>query len=533
MSVIDFLATVNGFSAVTRDELDRIADQIEPRSYGDGDLLIRRGDAGDNMHVIKTGRVRVPLIDGATGSTKMVVHLGPGDLVGEMALLTGERRNADVIAEGDVETMVIERETLQPLLRDHPPLARFLTEILGRRLEEGGGIEWVGKYRLLGKLGEGATAKVYQGLHPGLNRVVAIKMLSHALVYDSSFKDRFLQEARTIAGLTHPNIVQIFDTEASYATYFIVMEKVSGTDLAKLLKVRKVLAAEEAMDILRQMCAALAYAHNKGIVHRDVKPANCAVDKDGTVKLMDFGIARRIQKNPAQSRAKMVEGTPRYLAPEAAVGKPVDGRADIYSLGIMAYEMVTGRVPFYSDTIRELLQMHVRKRPPDITKIRSGLPEGLVRFVNGTLVKRPDERLTDWDEINALLAGPGEPAELMSTGGSPGAANEELLRVRYTQDAAPRVQKAMERFMGEVSSVPGVEVGHARIVPVSGVPKPTAGDTQELGSSGSGSWFARLAASGGTAPGVPQQAKVQAPGAPTQGKAATRAISTLTGKSVD
>ncbi len=218
MSVIDFLSTVNGFRKVAREDLERIGDQIQARSYVDGDVIIRRGDAGDNMHVLRKGRVRIPLVDAGTGATKLVVHLGPGDLVGEMALLTGERRNADVIAEGEVETLVIDRETLQPLLRDHPPLARFLTEILGKRLEEGGGIEWVGKYRLLGKIGEGATAKVYQGLHPALNRVVAIKMLSHALVYDSSFKDRFLQEARTIAGLTHPNIVQIFDTEASYAS---------------------------------------------------------------------------------------------------------------------------------------------------------------------------------------------------------------------------------------------------------------------------------------------------------------------------
>ncbi len=492
MSVIDFLSTVNGFRKVAREDLERIGDQIQARSYADGDVIIRRGDAGDNMHVIRTGRVRIPLVDAGTGATKMVVHLGPGDLVGEMALLTGERRNADVIAEGAVETLVIDRETLQPLLRDHPPLARFLTEILGKRLEEGGGIEWVGKYRLLGKIGEGATAKVYQGLHPALNRVVAIKMLSHALVYDSTFKDRFLQEARTIAGLTHPNIVQIFDTEACYATYFIVMEKVSGTDLAKLLKVRKVLGPEEAMDILRQMSVALAYAHNKGIVHRDVKPANCAVDKDGQVKLMDFGIARRIQKDPEQTRAKMVEGTPRYLAPEAAVGKPVDGRADIYSLGIMAYEMVTGRVPFYSETIRELLQMHVRKRPPDITRIRSGLPEGLVEFINGALIKRPDERLTDWGEIQRLLAPPGGEAvtELGASAAPPVAPmQEELLSIRYTPAQANRVQGAVEALLSELAPHDGVELGHARMTAVSSASK----------GAGSASWYARLG--GGSTPG--------------------------------
>ena len=497
-SVTDFLSTVNGFNAIDADELNAIAGKFESSVFQPDDYLIRRGDQGDTMHVIRSGRVRVPLLDKETGKTKLVVHLGPGDLVGEMALLTGERRNADVIAETEVLTLDINRDTLQPLLRDHPPLARFLTEILGRRLEEGGGIEWVGKYRLLGKIGEGATAKVYQGLHPALNRVVAIKMLSHTLVYDSSFKDRFLQEARTIAGLTHPNIVQIFDTEASYATYFIVMEKVSGTDLARLLKARKVLAPDEAMDILRQMAAALRYAHDKGIVHRDVKPANCAVDGDGHVKLMDFGIARRIQKNPEQKRAKMVEGTPRYLAPEAAVGKPVDGRADIYSLGIMAFEMVTGRVPFYSETIRELLQMHVRRRPPDITRIRSGLPEGLVEFINGALIKRPDERLTDWDRIEELLSATGEPIEVFSTEPM----ESELVSVRFRPSATEGVSRAINQFCRRLSAIEGVEVSHARLVPVTaseaqarlesvaGLPV-----TRTPGSVDEAEWKARLATS--------------------------------------
>ena len=464
--VTQFLTTVNGFTSIGSTELEAIADQIETRKFNPGEHIIRRGEAGDTMHVIRSGRVRVPIVDAGSGKTKMVVHLGPGDMVGEMALLTGENRNADVIAETDVITLVIHRGTLQPLLRDHPPLARFLTEILGKRLEEAGGIEKVGKYRLLGKLGEGATAKVYQALHPGLNRVVALKMLSHTLVYDKNFRERFLHEARTIAGLTHPNIVQIFDTEEAYATYFIVMEKVSGTDLSKLLKVRKILGPEEAMAILNQMSIALEYAHGQGIVHRDVKPANCAVDKDDAVKLMDFGIARRIQKNPAQKRAKMVEGTPRYLAPEAAVGKPVDGRADIYSLGIMAFEMVTGRVPFYSDTIRELLQMHVRKRPPDITRIRSGLPEGLVEFINGTLIKRPDERLTDWPTIRRLLSGPATGADVRSP---PYLAEHEVVSIRYDSARSKDVGTAVEGLLRSLSRLEGVDVSHGRMVPVSSV----------------------------------------------------------------
>ena len=234
MSISKFLQTVNGFSALGPEGVETLAEKVTIAEWAKGDRLIRRGDIGETMHVIREGRVRIPIVD-AAGVEKQVVHLGPGDLVGEMALLTGERRSADVIAESKVITYVLDRSVILPALVENPPLAKFMTEILGKRLEETGPIKWVGKYRLLGKIGEGATSKVYQGVHPTLNRVVAIKMLSHALVYDRSFKDRFLQEGRTIAGLMHPNIVQIYDTEESWATFFIVMEKVSGTDLQKLL----------------------------------------------------------------------------------------------------------------------------------------------------------------------------------------------------------------------------------------------------------------------------------------------------------
>ena len=460
MSTISFLSRVNGFSAISPEDLSKIAEQVEERSYKEGEYLIRKGEAGDSMHVIVKGTVAVPILD-ADGQNKMVVHLGSTDLVGEMALLTGERRSADVIAEGPVTTLLLNRDTLQPLLRAHPPLARFLTEILGKRLEQSQ-ISRVGKYRLLGKLGEGATAKVYEGIHPALNRLVAIKMLSHSLLFDSNFQERFLQEARTIAGLTHPNIVQIFDTESAYATYFIVMEKVDGTDLSKMLASRRTIPAAECMDILRQMSEALCYAHGQDIVHRDVKPANTAVDKSGGVKLMDFGIAKPVPKSPTGERAKTVEGTPRYLAPEAAVGKVVDGRADIYSLGIMAYEMVTGRVPFYADSIRELLQMHVRKEPVDVAKLQPGIPSGLRDFIMGALIKRPDERLSDWGEISSLLG--ARKSQVVSSLRTD--LVSEVLSVSYPPPATEEVRDVFSRFGDELLGIDGVSVQRAVMRPV-------------------------------------------------------------------
>ena len=474
MVISEFLQTVKGFSTMPPEGLDAIAAKVTLAEWREGEHLIRRGEQGTTMYVIREGRVRVPIVD-STGHERSVVHLGKGDVVGEMALLTGEKRNADVVAETDVVTYGLDRSVILPALVENPPLAKFMTEILGRRLEETGSIQWVGKYRLLGKIGEGATSKVYQGVHPTLNRVVAIKMLSHQLVYDRSFKDRFLQEARTIAGLTHRNIVQIYDTEESWATYFIVMEKVSGTDLQRLLKEKKVIEPTEATEILGQLAEALAYAHQSGIVHRDVKPANCAVDGNRVVKLMDFGIARRIPKDPAaQKRAKVVEGTPRYLAPEAAVGRPVDGRADIYSLGIMAFEMLTGRVPFYSETIRELLQMHVRKKPPSLAGIRGGLPDHLVEFVNGALIKRPDERLTDWGKIRRLLGRRADehPPELTSR-------RMEMLSVTCPAGAQAAVARELDQVAGRLAAIGGVEVRRGALAPAVGSVRPPTAEVEE------------------------------------------------------
>jgi serine/threonine protein kinase len=436
-AIAEFLSSVRGFSQLDLDDLEKAAKHTTEMVYGPQERLIKRGAPGDSMIIIREGDVRIPIID-ATGRERTVVKLGPGDVVGEMALLTGERRNADVIAIGEVRALILERHVIAPLLADNPPLARFLTEILGQRLESGGGISQVGKYKLLGKLGEGATSKVYEALHPGLNRTVALKMLGHHLVYDKAFKDRFIEEARTIASLNHPNIVQVFDTEQAYATYFLVMEKVEGADLKDRLDGRGKLDAAWAADILGQVAAALSFAHARGIIHRDVKPANVAVDMDGNAKLMDFGIAQRTRSQQASNG--IVEGTPKYLAPEAIRGQPVDERADIYALGVMAFEMLASAHPFPANTLEELLQAHCRRAPPDIARLRPDLPEHIVRFVKGAMRKDPDKRLRDWGKIKALLAG-GAAADLTMD-----RMDERIIRIRYRPQDRQRIDRAIKQF---------------------------------------------------------------------------------------
>ncbi|MBN2493506.1 MAG: protein kinase [Deltaproteobacteria bacterium] len=458
MSIVDFLAGLPGFRSIDRSELERIASGVDLRTYGPGAHLIRRGDPGENMHVIMEGRVRVPIVD-EHDAAKTVFFLGPGEVVGEMALLTGEPRNADVIAEQEVASIVFHRSAIEPLLAEYPGLAGFLTEILGQRLEARDGIQEVGKYRLLGKLGEGSTGKVYEALHPELNRVVAVKMLAHCLVYDSRFRERFLQEARTAASLDHPHIVEIYDTEKAYATYFIVMEKLSGRDLASLLAERGALPPAEAVGILRQVASALAYAHGRGFAHRDVKPANVAFDEGDRVKLMDFGLARPIPEDADGRQVSGVEGTPQYIAPETAMGKLGDGRVDIYALGVMAFQMLTGELPFGDRGIRAMLQAHVRTPPPDIAERRPGLPGPLVELVRGTLVKDPDRRLADWDRILELLEPAGRPVWRE--------ARERIVRIRYSPSAAERVERAVGTLLAELGRGDDVETAQGHILPAS------------------------------------------------------------------
>ncbi|MGC4123005.1 MAG: protein kinase [Myxococcales bacterium] len=461
-SPAEFLSRIPGFAVVEPEQLAALEASVQLRKFKAGDYLMRRGDPGDHMQVLMDGRVCIRRLD-SEGNPKQVFHLGVGDMVGEMALLTGEPRNADVVAEADTVSIVLTHDALEPLLDEHPQLAAFMTEVLGRRLEEGGGLERVGKYQLLNKIGEGTTGRVYEALHPGLDRVVAVKMLSHALVYHRTFRDRFLQEARTVARFSHPNIVSVFDTEEAYATFFIVMERLKGTDLATVIETRRVLPPDETVAILRQIAAALEAAHKHGFAHRDVKPANVAMDDSGLVKLMDFGLASPILKDADGKRSKTVEGTPQYLAPEAAIGQIPDGRADVYALGIMAFEMVTGTLPFTADKVVDMLKAHVRQPAPDVLSRKPDLPPPLVEFIRGALIKKPNERLTDWARIRTLLEPPNaRAAELWSDP----QAHEAILRVRYAPGAAQQVEAALAGLATDLEGVPGVQVARGDLKPV-------------------------------------------------------------------
>ncbi|MDP6946106.1 MAG: protein kinase, partial [Myxococcota bacterium] len=277
------------FDGMSNDAIAHFYEAMEEASYAVGEDILVQGDAGDDMYVLESGTIRVTLV---TDGVKIFERTFDAPIIfGEMALITREPRNATITAETPCACLRIDKPAVQELFHRHSGTAVFLTRLVGDRLMEAEGIRRVGKYEVLGRLGTGGVATVFEGRHPELGTPVALKMLSHKLVFDEGFADHFAEEARRTASLAHDNIVQVLDTEQAYGTHFIVMEKLTGDLLEEAMYASTRLDWETIRRILIECLDALDYAHKEGFVHRDIKPENIFLRTDGKVKIMDFGIA--------------------------------------------------------------------------------------------------------------------------------------------------------------------------------------------------------------------------------------------------
>jgi serine/threonine-protein kinase len=258
-----------------------------------------------------------------------------------------------------------------------------------------------GRYRIVRKLGSGGMADVYLAEDEELGRRIAIKILNDRHANDDSFVERFRREAKNAAGLSHPNIVSIYDRGEAEGTYYIAMEYLDGRSLKELVVARGPLPIPDAIDATRQVLAALRFAHRKGVVHRDIKPHNVMADADGRLKVTDFGIARAGVSQ--MTEAGSIIGTAQYLSPEQARGAPVDQRSDLYSVGVVLYEMLTGKTPFTGDTPVEIAMKHLSDppRPPSVE--RPDIPPDLDMIVLRALAKNPDDRFQTAEEMDAEL----------------------------------------------------------------------------------------------------------------------------------
>jgi serine/threonine-protein kinase len=258
-----------------------------------------------------------------------------------------------------------------------------------------------GRYRIQRKLGAGGMADVYLAEDQELGRRVAIKILNGRHANDDQFIERFRREAKNAAALNHPNIVSIYDRGNAEDTYYIAMEFLDGRTLKELIVSRGAAPVNVAIEYARQILSALRFAHRHGIVHRDIKPHNVLVDSEGRVKVTDFGIARAGTSQMTETGS--IVGTAQYLSPEQARGGEVDPRSDLYSLGVVLYELLTGKTPFEGETPVEIAMKHLSTTPKPPSKLRPDVPPELDMVVMRALAKSPDDRYQSADEMEADL----------------------------------------------------------------------------------------------------------------------------------
>lgn len=281
----------------------------------------------------------------------------------------------------------------------------------GRTLQSAGGqgedvpAREVGRYQIIAKLGEGAMATVYKAFDPSIGRALVIKFLHANLCVDAEYRSRFLREAKAAGALSHANIVTVFDVGEIEGRPYIAMELVDGGPLSDRLRKGEGLDFRAVVRIGVQVADALDYAHSRGIFHRDIKPSNLLLPQDGgTVKVADFGIAHMAGADAGdRTRIGAVIGTPHYMSPEQAMGARIDGRSDLFSLGVMLYQLVTGARPFEADSMVSLAHRIAREEPQPIDELRQGVPPALRRIIERCLRKQPDKRFETGREVADAL----------------------------------------------------------------------------------------------------------------------------------
>jgi len=267
------------------------------------------------------------------------------------------------------------------------------------------------RYRLERRLGTGGMAVVYEGYDLMLERMVAVKILRQDFSKDDMFRQRFHQEAKAAANLTHPNIVTVHDYGLASGYPFIVMEYVPGMDLKTMLKQRGAMSVKKTLRLMIQACAGLGYAHRAGLVHCDIKPHNLLITPDMRLKITDFGIARAMASIHPEEHSAYVWGSPLYFSPEQAAGGAPSPASDVYSLGVVMYEMLVGHPPFQGTSAEELAQQHLVAQPIPPSALNVEIPQALEMILMKVLSKEPSARYRTADQLGHLLLALSKQAE--------------------------------------------------------------------------------------------------------------------------
>ncbi|HUD69381.1 MAG TPA: Stk1 family PASTA domain-containing Ser/Thr kinase [Acidimicrobiales bacterium] len=353
-----------------------------------------------------------------------------------------------------------------------------------------------GRYEVTHLIARGGMAQVFRALDLRLGRHVALKVLFPELSVDRTFVERFRREAQAAANLSHPNVVAVYDWGEDEGTYFIVMELITGTSLATALRTERTLPATRAASIAAQVASALTYAHRHGVVHRDIKPGNVMLTDDGQVKVTDFGIAQAVSTEEGLTMAGSVMGTAAYFSPEQAEGAVVDGRSDVYSLGIVLYEMLAGRTPFVGDSPVAVASMHVRNTPPLLRDLNPAVPADIEAVTMRALAKAPDDRYQSAEEFRSDLLRFTEGQPVLAEGVTQvvGVAATSVLAADTTAVLPPRDSTVVVPAVGPldtgITAIPSAD--EALLAPIAVMEEPVRDVATKPASSPQSKWLAAL-----------------------------------------
>jgi CRP-like cAMP-binding protein len=400
------------FATLPADALRLLEECMAEETFAAGSLLLSQGEPGTALLVVCDGQVEISVCDG--GEQRHVIsQCGPGDVLGEMALLTAEPRTADARALTPVRARILPAESFHRLARESPEISVVLTDLVAARLGRAGRDALAGKtlagYQIIRRLGRGGMAVVYEAREAATRRRVALKMMSHRLVYDRNAQARFQREADLIESFRHENIIRLFGRFAAFHTWFMVMEFCDGRSLDVLIEERGRLPADACRRIVGQLARGLLHAHAAGVVHRDLKPSNVLVSHTGTVQLSDFGLALTAVEGDSP---RVIVGTPQYMSPEQLAGEPVDRRTDYFALGCVLWEMLTGAPLVPESRLEDIMRRHaawsVPVPPDDLTAVDPLLMELLQQCLQRSAAdRRVDlEAVAGWAApLDALAAG--------------------------------------------------------------------------------------------------------------------------------
>lgn len=392
------LGEVEPFTQLPPVILNRIENSLEELRFPVGEPLMRQGDPGDGLYFVTEGRVLIRSVDEA-GIFHEITKCGAGSILGEMALLTDEPRTADVVALSTVTAKFLPAPLFHEQASEFPIIGRVLTQLLAQRLghRERDALtgKRFGRYRIVRRLGRGGMAIVYQAIDEQTGALVALKMMSHRLVFDANALKLFQSEARMIEAFEHPNIVQMLGRFKAFRSFFIVLEFCDGISLDEFIRKNGPLRESQFRKVMAQLASALSYAHKNGVVHRDIKPSNVILTSKGDVKLMDFGLAKPVDTGESTS-SNLIAGTPRFMAPEQLLGDPTDTRADLFSLGCTAWKLLTGNELITDTRIHDIQKRHENWRLPNVSHLSSEVGA----FLTASLQISADVRTVDLDAIS-------------------------------------------------------------------------------------------------------------------------------------